>query len=110
MFLDVIAAIELSIAAMIATCVLLSSVGKRMTLSEECLELRNWLFRTRRIPYAQVARIDFRIGQWLHIRLANGEVISWPARTESIESFISELSHRVTQLRTLEISGDLEIE
>ena len=94
----------------IAGGVFLSTLGRRLSLADHYFESRDWLFRTERIPYESVERIDFRREHQLTIWVAGGRRIHWPSKTSGIESFISEFSERVTRVRLLQFSGDLETE
>ena len=91
--------------------VLCSTLGKRLTLGRDYIESRDWLFRTTRFSYESIERVDFRSGHQLMIWVSGrASLIVWPANTSGVEAFISALSERVTQLRKLQISGDLEVE
>jgi hypothetical protein len=90
--------------------ILLSTVGRRLTLTDEYLESRDWLFRHTRVQFHEVERIDFQRGHQLTIWVSGGGTIAWPAKTSAIESFIGALGERITRVRPLEISGDLEVE
>ena len=98
------------VAAAVTGAVLCSTLGRRLTLADQYLESRDWLFRTVRIPYERVERVDFRREHQLTIWIAGGGTVTWPAKTSGVESFIGALSERITRLRPLQISGDLEIE
>ena len=91
--------------------VLCSTLGRRLTLGRDYIESRDWLFRTTRFSYESIERVDFRTGHQLTIWVSGrASLIVWPADTSGVEAFISALSERVTQLRRLRISGDLEVE
>jgi hypothetical protein len=96
--------------AVVSVVVLMETLGKRLVLGDGYLESRDWLFRERRVPYEQVESIHYNRSVQLTISLSGGRTISWPAKTRGIESFIGALSERVTRVRPVQISGDLEIE
>ncbi len=99
------------IAAVIAMVrVLLETVGRHAVLHERELELRDWLFRTKRFPYSDVEELWYYEGGYLTVFLKNGESSRWSHHTAGIEEFIKNLSERVTKVRSLKIAGDLELD
>ncbi len=86
----------------------LDSRGRRVQLLTEQLAIRDWRFRTVLVAYRDVERLTYFRSLGLFIRLTNGRVEQWPAKTRDIDHFIDDLLQRVTQVRALELVGDFE--
>jgi hypothetical protein len=87
---------------------IIESMTKRLWLTDKSLHGRCWIFQERVIPYENIKRIYFRNDSIFCAISDSGRKIKMPAKAPGIKELIQVLSERVTNIRKLEIVGDLE--
>lgn len=107
---SLITRISCIVAAIVMVRIFLDITGRQAVLHETELELRDWLFRAKRVPYSEIEELSYYERGYLTITLKNGESSTWSHQTRGIEEFIRNLSERVTKVRQLKIAGDLELD